>query len=108
MEPNTSTNALRRKPLQATKHKQISLKDELDIIEQVEKGKKQVDIAVTYGLSKQTVNTIVITKEAILSKKASGGLQLKRFWFREASYPDVEEVLLMWLRDARSRNIPVN
>ncbi|KAH7961967.1 hypothetical protein HPB52_013793 [Rhipicephalus sanguineus] len=66
MEPNASANAVRHK---ATKRKQISLKDKLDIIEQVEKGKKQVDIAVAYGLSKQTVSTIINAKEAILAKK---------------------------------------
>ncbi|KAH7940153.1 hypothetical protein HPB52_022068 [Rhipicephalus sanguineus] len=67
MEPNASANAMRRK---ATKREQISLKDKLDIIEQVEKGKKQVDVAVAYGLSKQTVSTIN-AKEAILAKEVS-------------------------------------
>ncbi|KAL3216321.1 hypothetical protein MRX96_006504 [Rhipicephalus microplus] len=105
MEPNASANAVCHK---ATKRKQISLKDKLDIIEQVEKGKKQVDVAVAYGLSKQTVSTIINAKEAVSAKKVSGDLQPKRFRLREASYPDVEEALLMWLRDARSRNIPVN
>ncbi|KAL3198113.1 hypothetical protein MRX96_014547 [Rhipicephalus microplus] len=105
MEPNASANAVRHK---ATKRKQISLKDKLDIIEQVEKGKKQVDVAMAYGLSKQTVSTIINAKEAVLAKKVSGDLQPKRFRLREASYPDIEEALLMWLRDARSRNIPVN
>lgn len=105
MEPNASANAVRHK---ATKRKQISLKDKLDIIEQVEKGKKQVDVAVAYGLSKQTVSTIINAKEAVLAKKVSGDLQPKRFRLRKASYPNVEEALLMWLRDARSRNIPVN
>nr|XP_037275623.1 zinc finger protein 287-like [Rhipicephalus microplus] len=107
-ELNTSANAGRRKPLQATKRKQISLKDKLDMIEQVEKGRKRVDVAVAYGLSKQTVNTILKSKATILSKKVLGDLQPKRFRLREASYPDVEETLLMWLPDARSRNIPVN
>ncbi|KAH7985872.1 hypothetical protein HPB52_025336 [Rhipicephalus sanguineus] len=74
--------------------------DKLDIIEQVEKGKKQADIAVAYDLSKQTVNTIINAKEAILAKKVSGDLQPKRFRLREALYPDIEEALLMWLRDA--------
>ncbi|KAH7987778.1 hypothetical protein HPB51_026542 [Rhipicephalus microplus] len=106
MEPNASVNAVRHK---ATKRKQISLKDKLDIIEQVEKGKKsKVDVAVAYGLLKQTVSTIINAKEAVLAKKVSGDLQPKRFRLRKASYPDVEEALLMWLRDARSRNIPVN
>ncbi|KAL3216242.1 hypothetical protein MRX96_006432 [Rhipicephalus microplus] len=68
-ELNTSANAGRRKPLQATKRKQISLKDKLDMIEQVEKGRKRVDVAVAYGLSKQTVNTILKSKATILSKK---------------------------------------
>ncbi|KAL3216243.1 hypothetical protein MRX96_006433 [Rhipicephalus microplus] len=78
------------------------------MIEQVEKGRKRVDVAVAYGLSKQTVNTILKSKATILSKKVLGDLQPKRFRLREASYPDVEETLLMWLPDARSRNIPVN
>ncbi|KAH7947511.1 hypothetical protein HPB52_012527 [Rhipicephalus sanguineus] len=82
--------------------------NKLDIIEQVEKGKKQADIAVAYDLSKQTVNTIINAKEAILAKKVSGDLQPKRFRLREALYPDIEEALLMWLRDARSQNIPIN
>ncbi|KAL3199867.1 hypothetical protein MRX96_043732 [Rhipicephalus microplus] len=92
MEPNASANAMRHK---ATKRKQISLKDKLDIIEQVEKGKKQVDVAVAYGLSKQTVSTIINAKEVVLAKKVSGDLQPKRFRLREASYPDVEEALLI-------------
>ncbi|KAH7931701.1 hypothetical protein HPB51_029729 [Rhipicephalus microplus] len=68
MELNASANAVRHK---AMKRKQISLKDKLDIIEQVEKGKKQVDVAMAYGLSKQTVSTIINAKEAVLAKKVS-------------------------------------
>ncbi|KAL3201287.1 hypothetical protein MRX96_043015 [Rhipicephalus microplus] len=85
MESSTSVTAARCKPLQATKGKQISLKDKLDITEQAEKRKKQVDLAVAYDLSKQTVNTFVNTEGTILSKKVSGDLQPKRFRFSEAS-----------------------
>lgn len=95
MEPSTSANVAHRKPLKAMEREQMSLKNKLDIIEQLEEGKKQVDVAVAYGLSKQTVNIIVNAKATILLKKVSGHLQPKRFRLREASYPDVEEALLM-------------
>lgn len=54
MEPSTSANVAHRKPLKAMEREQMSLKNKLDIIEQLEEGKKQVDVAVAYGLSKQT------------------------------------------------------
>lgn len=72
MKPNGSEKALRCKPPEATNRKHISLKDKLNISEQVEKGKKMVDGAVAFSLSKQTVNTIISAKEAISAKKVSG------------------------------------
>ncbi|KAH8033605.1 hypothetical protein HPB51_014511 [Rhipicephalus microplus] len=76
MELNTSVKTAHPKPLQATKRKQISLKDKLDI-ERVEKKKKQDNVVVPYSLSKKTVNTIVNAKKTILSKKVSDPLPLE-------------------------------
>ncbi|KAH7973318.1 hypothetical protein HPB52_024126 [Rhipicephalus sanguineus] len=59
------------------------------------------------GLSKQTVNSIVKNKD-VAEKRDSGEVQEKRFRMRKAAHPDVESALLMWLRDARARGIPVN
>lgn len=72
MKPNGSTNAVHRKPPEATKGKHIFLEDKLDVIKQVEKGKKQMDVVMAFGSSKQSVNTIISAKKAILAKKVLG------------------------------------
>ncbi|KAG0433519.1 hypothetical protein HPB47_019824 [Ixodes persulcatus] len=70
-------------------------------------GRCKADIARRMGLSKQTVNSIVKNKD-VAEKRDSGELQEKRFRMRKAAHPEVESALLMWLRDARARGIPVN
>ncbi|EEC10789.1 hypothetical protein IscW_ISCW008259, partial [Ixodes scapularis] len=89
-----------------SKRKRISLKEKLEIIQAVDRGKKQSAVADTFGLSKQTVNTIMKNKEAVLGKQVMGDLQPKKFRLRDATFPEVEDALLIWLRDARSRDIP--
>lgn len=89
------------------KRKQISLSEKLSIINGVANGEKQADIARRMGLSKQTVNSILKNKD-VAEKCDSGEIQEKRFRMRKAAHPDVESALLMWLRDARARGIPVN
>lgn len=47
-------------------------------------------------------------KEAVLGKPVTGDPQPKKFRLREATFPEVEDALLIWPHDARSRDIPVN
>lgn len=107
MDANVSSNDLPCKS-SVTKRKQISLQEKLQIISCIDKGQKQTDVAERLGLSKQTVNSIIKKRKDILAKQVTGDLQPKRFRLRDASFPEVEDALLVWLRDARSRNIPVN
>lgn len=93
--------------MDSKKRKKISLSDKMKIVNAVARGEKQADIAKTMGLSKQTVSSIVNNK-GIASKQVSGEINPKRFRLREATHPEVESALLMWLRDARARDIPVN
>lgn len=108
MDADVSVNVLPCKSSSTTKRKQISLQEKLHIISLIDKGEKQTDIAERLGMSKQTVNSIIKKKNDILAKQVTGDLQPKRFRLRDASFPVVEDALLVWLRDARSRNIPVN
>lgn len=100
-------SAARLREMAGRKRKQISLSDKLSIINAVDNGEKQADIARRMGLSKQTVNSILKNKD-VAEKRDSGEIQEKRFRMRKAAHPDVESGLLMWLRDARARGIPVN
>lgn len=78
------------------------MKEKLEIIQAVDRGKKQSAVADTFGLSMQTVNTIMKNKEATLEKPIMGDLQPKKFRLRKATFPEVEDALLIWLRDACS------
>lgn len=108
MDADSLPSVSRGSAPETMKRKQISLKEKLEIIEEVDKGKTQTNVARAYGLSKQTVNTIVKNRDTILAKQVTGDLQSKRFRLRDATFPDVEDALLIWLHDARSRCIPVN
>ncbi|KAH9374468.1 hypothetical protein HPB48_012474 [Haemaphysalis longicornis] len=94
--------------MSTAKRKQISLLDKLEIVSDVDSGQKQTTVAEKFGLSRKTVNTIMKNREAILKQQEDGGLSAKRIRLRGASYPKVEEALLLWLRDALAKNIPVN
>lgn len=54
-----------------SKRKRISLKEKLEIIQAVDRGKKQSAVADTLGLSKKTVNMIMKNKEAIPGKQVT-------------------------------------
>ncbi|KAM7286041.1 tyrosine-protein phosphatase non-receptor type 9 [Ixodes scapularis] len=47
-------------------------------------------------------------EEAVVEKQLPGDPQPKKFRLREATFPEVEDALPIWLRDARSQGIPVN
>lgn len=92
----------------STKQKQISLLDKLNITSDVDSGHKQTAVAEKFGLSRKTVNTIVRNCDTILKQQEDGVLTVKRIRLRGASYPKVEEAILLWLRDALAKDIPMN
>lgn len=83
------------------------LSDKLNNINAFDNGEKQIDIARSMGLLKQTVNSIV-RNDDVAKKHDSGELPKKCFQMRKAAHPEVESALLMWLRDARAHGTPVN
>ncbi|KAH8018437.1 hypothetical protein MRX96_046853 [Rhipicephalus microplus] len=70
-------------------------------------GEKQANIAKAMGLPKQTTSSIVNNRN-VTGKQVAGEINPKCFRLPEATYPDVEPALKMWLPDARSHDIPVN
>ncbi|KAG0442145.1 hypothetical protein HPB47_015773 [Ixodes persulcatus] len=72
-----------------SKRKRISLKEKLEIIQAIDQGTKQSAVADIFGLSKQTVNTIMKNKEAVLGKQVTSDLQPKKFRLREATFQNL-------------------
>lgn len=99
-----------RSAMSPRKRKQLSLEKKIQILRDVETGVKKKDVAEKYGVPPSTLSTTTIlkAKESIEDSYnqqaiASGRKKLHRFLF-----PDVEQALLSWFKDARARNIPVS
>uniref|UniRef100_A0A915DZ90 HTH CENPB-type domain-containing protein n=1 Tax=Ditylenchus dipsaci TaxID=166011 RepID=A0A915DZ90_9BILA len=89
------------------KRRVISLEDKRKIIALVDQKKSYAKIGTEFGgLSKSTIATIVKDRQAVHSAIEDGNSS-KRARLQPVMHHDVEESVLQWLKDARSRNIPV-
>lgn len=90
------------------KRKQFTLEDKVKIINEVNAGKKKIDVAKEFDIHRSTLNTIWNDRTKIQGKlhdKTMGPLRKK---MRPALYEDVEKALFIWFQDVRSRNIPIS
>lgn len=65
-------------------------------------------LAIEYGVSKSTIQSIVRRNEAILDAVDAGGSGAKRMRCRTAKLPDLDNAVLTFLKQARSQNIPIS
>lgn len=87
------------------KYHVLSVKEKLEIIRTIENGAKKSAVARDKNLPLTTVCGIWNARE-----KLTGGTDsdLKRCRMRDSAYPEVEKALLLWLKKARSMNLPVS
>lgn len=86
----------------------LTLYDKLEIIKAVESGQhKRSFIARQYGISKSSISDVIKKKDKIVEAFEVSNVSPKRKRLRTSSYTDVEEAILLWLKQARSLNIPI-
>lgn len=83
----------------------LTVSKKLDIVADIKCGMTQADAARKFGLSRKTVSGIWAQREKLLKEAPTGASRSK---LRKSSHPAVEEALLLWIQDARSKNIPLN
>ncbi|NXI60254.1 TIGD4 protein, partial [Chloroceryle aenea] len=88
--------------------KSISIEEKIDIISAVESGKKKADIAIKYGIKKNSLSSIMKNKDKVLEAFESLRFDPKRKRLRTAFYTDLEEALVKWYRIAQCLKVPVN
>uniref|UniRef100_A0A2R5LAU9 Putative tick transposon n=1 Tax=Ornithodoros turicata TaxID=34597 RepID=A0A2R5LAU9_9ACAR len=93
-------------PKQSVKHRVLTVKEKLELIQAIERGVKKAALAREKGLPLTTVCTIWNSREKLWNSDAAANL--KRCRLRGSSYADVEEALVLWLKKARSENLPVS
>ena len=91
------------------KRKILTLKDKIDILVDVDNAKKRkVDIASEYGIPASSLSTIISQREKLQVQwsQTSGDSELKRI--KKVTSDDLEQALLLWFTQQRSKNVPVN
>ncbi|KAH8019530.1 hypothetical protein HPB51_019957 [Rhipicephalus microplus] len=88
------------------KYRTLPLKEKLAAIQEVDAGVKKTEVALKYGITKSTLTTILKAKDKLQNNASRFAPNRKRL--REAAYPDLENAVLLWLKRARSSNLPIN
>ncbi|KAH8034210.1 hypothetical protein HPB51_021880 [Rhipicephalus microplus] len=88
------------------KYRTLPLKEKLAAIQEVDAGVKKTEVALKYGITKSTLTTILKAKDKLHNNASRFAPDRKRL--REAAYPDLENAVLLWLKRARSSNLPIN
>ncbi|XP_064461997.1 tigger transposable element-derived protein 6-like [Ornithodoros turicata] len=89
------------------KRKAVDIATKVAIVTDLARGEKNSDLARKYGLSRSTISTIAKDKEKFLHATINADPTTRKR-IRKATYADVEDALLKWFVDARSRNIPIS
>ena len=85
----------------------VTIEKKYEAIMEVEKsGKSKGQIAKDFGVPGNTLSTWLKNSEKIKASYLEGNAARKRQ--RTSQHPDVDEALLLWFKDARSRSIPVS
>ncbi|XP_054845617.1 tigger transposable element-derived protein 4 [Eublepharis macularius] len=90
------------------KKKSLSIKDKIDIMTAVECGIQKSDIAAKYGIKKNSLSSILKSKDRILEAFESLQFDPKRKRLRTAFYTDLEEELVKWCRMAQGLNVTIS
>ena len=96
----------------ATKNFPLTLSRKMEIIIAVEKNEKlktltKTKIAENFQIPKTTLSTIIRNKSKITEAFQQSQFEPGRKRLRTAMYEDLEEVLLNWIGQARSLNVPL-
>eukprot|EP00731_Ephydatia_muelleri_P001316 Em0001g1316a len=79
-----------------------------EIIAKIECGERQSSICRELSLSKTTVNSIWRNRKKLKQSLESAGFSIDCKRLRTSNHSDVDAVLLVWFKQARSTNIPVS
>ncbi|XP_015264516.1 PREDICTED: tigger transposable element-derived protein 4 [Gekko japonicus] len=90
------------------KKKSLSIKDKIDIMTAMESGMKKSDIVAKYGIKKNSLSSIMKSKDRVLEAFESLQFDPKRKRLRTAFYTDLEEALVKWYRMVRGLNVTIS
>jgi Tc5 transposase DNA-binding domain/CENP-B N-terminal DNA-binding domain len=82
--------------------------EKLQIIQEIENGKKVKDVCAERNIKQSTVSTIFKNREAIKRLAQESPLSLKQKKVRTCKSPELERAVNMFIQEARSQNVPLS
>ncbi|KAH7978056.1 hypothetical protein HPB49_004344 [Dermacentor silvarum] len=92
-----------------TYHPTKDLKTKVEILYEVEKGTLcKTEIAKKYDITKSTLSTYLKNRESIIAGYEQQKIKPSRKRLRTSAHPQLEDALVMWIRQVRSQNLPLS
>lgn len=85
------------------------LKTKVEILREVENGVlSKTEIAKKYDITKSTLSTYIKNKESIIAGYEKQQMKPSRKRLRTSAHPQLEDALVMWIKQVRSQNLPLS
>jgi hypothetical protein len=92
--------------MSVNKRKCLSIREKVEIIRELERGEKNVEVCKKFNLSPSTVSTLWKNKEAILSALENNLTTNKKM--RKCDLGNVDQALLERFKVQRNAGLPIN
>ncbi|XP_072140431.1 tigger transposable element-derived protein 4-like, partial [Dermacentor andersoni] len=90
-------------------YRTLDLATKVEVLKQVEKeGAAKQDIARKYGIKPNTLSNYIKNKRTIMDAFENDKFKTSRKRMRTGAYPKLQKALLVWIREARSNQLPLS
>ncbi|KAH6934746.1 hypothetical protein HPB50_000677 [Hyalomma asiaticum] len=85
------------------------IKTNVEILRKVENSVlSKMEIAKKYEITKSTLSTYIKNKKSIIAGYEKQQMKPSRKRLRTSAHPQPEDALVVWIKQVRSRNLPLN
>ena len=85
-----------------------SVKEKYAALKEVEEGSSKSQVAMKYGIPKNTLSTWIKNKEKIFESMKTQGNKSKRRRLKQGTFANLDGLIFKWLLTVRSRNVVVS
>ena len=85
-----------------------SITERYDALKKVEEGSSKSQVAVKYGIPKNTLSTWIKNKKNIFESMKTQGNKSKRRRLKQGTFANLDDLIFKWLLTVRSTNVAVS